>query len=184
MSQNIWKVKCTKKYCLGPTSVVHFYTQPEGLCGTRKAPGTTAQQVVTLPFIPGQKEAPRGAVCDCPCAGVVAVTAARPPNKSCLKWCSTPPPSCCCCCSWLYCIKRSGATAPFTAPEFGVKKDQKLQRGTSDDPTKASLKQDVLALQNSSDSCRFPLQSDPASFAPAPALSPSSSTDHWEFPGL
>lgn len=70
-----------KKCCLGPRSVVHFCTQPGGLCRTRKhRDHSTASALLWWhsPSSLAKKSHPRGTVCDCPCAGVLGVTAPRP----------------------------------------------------------------------------------------------------------
>lgn len=135
MSQNAWKVKYTKKCCpfLSDLKVLSIFAHSQkGCAGQGKSQGSQHSRspaLVTLPSSLAKQNHPKGTACDCSCAGVVGVSAPRAfcepvpaqnpspgGDKSCLKWCSAPAPSssCCCCCSWLYCIKKFGATAPFT----------------------------------------------------------------------
>lgn len=77
MPQNIWKAKYTKRYYLRPKSVGHFCTQPEGLCRTRKGPGTTAQQVPCFGDTPlhrwPRRATPEGPSVTVPVLGLLAL---------------------------------------------------------------------------------------------------------------
>lgn len=75
MSQNIWKFKYIKKYYQDLQVLSTFAHSQKGCAGQGKLQGpqhSKSPALVTLPFMPGQEE-PRGAVCDCPCAGLLVL---------------------------------------------------------------------------------------------------------------